>query len=78
MAFMEGEIQRLVPQTDKTGKNVALGVTGFFFLVPLLFVDLSQAEQIEVDAYRQRYNHLLIIAGDKQCGLNKTQMPDFT
>jgi hypothetical protein len=78
MAFMEGEIQRLVPQTDKTGKNVALGVTGFFFLVPLLFVDLSQAEQIEVDAYRQRYNHLLIIAGDKQCGLNKTEMPDFT
>lgn len=78
MVFIQGEIQRLVPQTEKTGKNVALGVTGFFFLVPLFFMDLSQAEQMEVDAYRQRYNHLLIIAGDKQCGLNRTEIPPFT
>lgn len=78
MAFIQGEIQRLVPQTEKTGKNVALGITGFFFLVPLFFMDLSQAEQMEVDAYRQRYNHLLIIAGDKQCGLDRTEIPDFT
>jgi hypothetical protein len=77
MAFIQGEIQRLIPQTEKTGKNVALGVTGFFFLVPLLFMDLSQAEQMEVDAYRQRYNHLLIIASDKQCGFDKKEIPDF-
>ena len=78
MAFIQGEIQRLVPQTEKTGKNVALGVTGFFFLVPLFFMDLSKAEQIEVDAYRQRYNHLLIIAEDKQCGLDSSEIPGFT
>jgi hypothetical protein len=78
MSFIQGEIQRLVPQTEKTGKNVALGVTGFFFLVPLLFMDLSQAEQIEVDAYRQRYNHLLIIAGDKNCGIEGEEIPEFT
>jgi len=77
MTFIQGEIQRLLPKTDKTGKNTALGVTGFFFLVPLFFMDLSQAEQMEVDAYRQRYNHLLIIAGDKQCGLDKQEIPDF-
>src|SRR3989337_3394089 len=51
MVFIQGEIQRLIPQTKKTGKNVALGVTGFFFLVPLFFMDFSQAEQMEVDAY---------------------------
>jgi hypothetical protein len=45
MAFIQGEIQRLIPQTEKTGKNVALGVTGFFFIVPLFFMDLSKAEQ---------------------------------
>jgi len=78
MEFIQGEIQRLVPQTEKTGKNVVLGVTGFFFIVPLFFMDLSKAEQMEVDAYRQRYNHLLIIAGDKQCELDKTEIPDFT
>ena len=78
MAFIQSEIQRLIPQTDKTGKNVALGVTGFFFIVPLFFMDLSEAEQMEVNAYRQRYNHLLIIAGDKQCGLDRTEIPEFT
>lgn len=78
MAFIQGEIQRLIPQTEKTGKNVALGVTGFFFIVPLFFMDLSKAEQMEVDAYRQRYNHLLIIAGDKQCGIEGQPIPEFT
>ena len=77
MAFIQGEIQRLIPKTEKTGKNVALGVTGFFFIVPLFFMDLSQAEQIEVDAYRQRYNHLLIIATDKQCGIEGQPIPEI-
>ena len=77
MAFIQGEIQRLIPQTEKTGKNVALGVTGFFLIVPLFFMDLSKAEQTEVDANRQRYNHLVIIAGDKQCGIQGQQIPEF-
>ena len=77
MAFIQGEIQRLIPETEKTGKNVALGVTGVFFIVPLFFMDLSQAEQEEVNAYRQRYNHLLIIAGDKNCGVKGEPIPEF-
>ena len=77
MTFIQSEMQRLQPQTDKTAKNTILGVTGFFFLVPLLFLDLSKAEQIELDAYRQRYNHLLILAGDKQCGIKGKQIPEF-
>jgi len=77
MTFIQSEIQRLIPQTEKTGKNVALGVTGFFFIVPLFFMDLSKAEQMEIDAYRQRYNHLLIIAGDKKCGIEGQTIPKF-
>lgn len=77
MMFVEGEITRLVPQTEKTGKNVALGVTGFFFIVPLFFMDLSQAEQQEVNAFRQRYNHLLLIARDKSCGVEAEEIPAF-
>lgn len=67
MSYIESEVQRLVPDTEKTGKNVALGVTGAFFLVPLFFMDFSQAEQMEVNAYRQRYNHLAILAMEKGC-----------
>jgi len=72
---IEQEIQRLVPQTNKTGKNVALGVTGVFLIVPLFFMDLSQAERIEVEAYRQRYNHLVIIATEKGCSKRETIAP---
>ena len=77
LRFIESEISRLVPQTDKTGKNVALGVAGAFFLVPWFFMDLSQAEQIEVDAFRQRYNYLVSLTVDKQCDKPRQQIPDF-
>jgi hypothetical protein len=78
MEFIQDEIQRLIPETKKTGKNVALGFTGFFFIVPLFFMDLSKAEQIEVDAYRKRYNHLLIVSTDRQCGTERQPIPEFT
>lgn len=39
MRFIEEEINKLVPQTDKTNKNVLLGVTGAIFVVPLFFMD---------------------------------------
>lgn len=76
MSQIQDSNQKLMPKTDKTGKNVALGVTGFFLVVPLFFMDLSQAEQIEVDAFRQRYNHLAVIATDKECG-KVEQIPAF-
>lgn len=68
MAGIRQEVSRLLPQTDKTGKNVALGVAGAFLLVPWFFMDMSHAEQEEINAYRQRYNHLSAIAADKGCG----------
>ena len=78
MTNIQGEISNLVPQTEKTGKNVALGVTGFFLIVPLFFMDLSQSEQIEVNALRQRYNSLAVIATDKNCDFDAQQIPEFT
>ena len=77
IAFTEEEIRRLVPQTEKTGKNVALGITGFLLIIPWFFMDLSKAEQIEVNALRQRYNHLVILASDKECGLEREEIPEF-
>jgi hypothetical protein len=75
IAFIESEIQRLFPKTDKTAQNVALGVTGYFLIVPLFFMDFKNGELKEYEAYRQRYNHLSIIAIDKNCGLNTSHMP---
>lgn len=73
MTNIQGDIIRLIPETEKTGKNVALGVAGAIFLVPWFFMDLSQSEQIEVNALRQRYNNLVIIATDKKCAFDINQ-----
>ncbi len=72
MYFIENEISRLLPKSDKTGKNIALGATGILFIVPLFFMDLKQGEKKEIEAYRQRYNHLLMVSQQKDCKLPAT------
>ena len=67
--FIENEIARLMPKSDKTGKNIALGATGIIFIIPLFFMDLKQGEKKEIEAYRQRYNHLLMITQQRDCKL---------
>lgn len=57
----------LVPKTNKTGKNIALGVTGAFFIVPLFFMDFSDAERIEIQSYDLRNNYLMTLANKKRC-----------
>lgn len=67
MKTVQAEIQRLLPESDKSGKNIGLGVAGAFLLVPLFFMDLTESEKIEINAYRQRYNRLNILATEKKC-----------
>jgi hypothetical protein len=77
----EANIRKLLPKSEKTGKNVALGVAGAFLLVPWFFMDFSEAEKIEIDAYRNRYNHLSRIYRDHGCqkkgGRKVQELPDF-
>jgi hypothetical protein len=77
LTFTEEKIQRLIPETKKTGKNVGLGVAGVLLIVPWFFMDFTESEQIEAEALRDRYNQLLVIATDKNCGLNREPIPDF-
>jgi hypothetical protein len=34
LSFIDAEVTRLIPASEKTGKNVALGVAGWFLIVP--------------------------------------------
>lgn len=70
MNYIESEIARLLPKSDKTGRNIACGATGLIFIVPLFFMDLKQGEKKEVEAYQNRYNRLLRIAEMKNCKIN--------
>lgn len=68
MSGIEAQVAALIPESQKTGKNVALGTAGIFLIVPFFFMDLGHAEQAEIDAYRKRYTHLQMIAAEKKCG----------
>ena len=63
----EREINTLLPYEDATAKNVALGVTGFFFIVPLFFMDFKDAEELEIKALRRRNQWLREVAHNNDC-----------
>lgn len=67
MLFCQDEITRLLPNSDKTGSNIALGATGVIFIVPLFFMDLKQGEKKEIEAYQQRYNYLFMLYQQQNC-----------
>ena len=77
LTLTEDEMGRLLPETQKAGKNVALGVAGVFLIVPWFFMDLTKSEQIELEALRQRYNQLLIMAEDKNCGFDRQPIAEI-
>ena len=73
----EADIAAKLPKSDKTGSNVALGVAGAFLLVPWFFMDFSEADKVEVEALRRRYNNLVNISADKECALSYDVLPPF-
>jgi hypothetical protein len=77
LELIEENVAQLIPQTDKADKNTKLGVAGIFLLVPFFFMDLSKAEQIEVNALIKRYNHLIEIGEINGCGFVREPIPDF-
>ncbi len=68
MAVLDSQARKkLGKESRKTGKNVGLGVAGAFLLVPLFFMDFSEADRIEAEALRDRYLHLQRLAQKNKC-----------
>lgn len=58
------------------GSNVALAVTGAVLFFPaLFFMDLSDADKVELEALRKRHNVLVQICADKNCGYDFKEIP---
>lgn len=68
LLLANNEISRLSVDADKTAKNVALGVAGWFLIIPWFFMDLKNAEKTEMEAHRQRINTLNLMYMNKKCG----------
>ena len=77
ISTINNEIAVLLPDVDKTGQNVALGVVGLWLIVPWFFMDFSEAEQVEINALRRRHNNLVAIASEKDCGFEDEAIPAF-
>jgi hypothetical protein len=77
LELIEEDILELLPQTEKSDTNTKLGVAGIFLLVPFFFMDLTKAEQVEINALTKRYNHLLKIGEVNGCGFEREAIPDF-
>lgn len=73
IANNEAEIARLIPYEDATGKNVALGVAGAFFIVPWFFMDFKEGEATELQALRRRNQWLREVASNKDCQVPQSQ-----
>lgn len=69
MAQLQAEMQRMLPKTDKGLSNALWATAGVFLIVPFFFMDFKDAERIEFNALRQRYNRLLVYAAEKECDL---------
>ncbi len=67
-------------EDNKRKTNYAVAAAGTFLLVPLLFLDLSEAEREEIRASRARYTHLHRLAVNKKCEgySNSTPNQDLT
>lgn len=67
MAQLQAEMQRMLPKTDKGLSNALLGTAGLIIWPLWFFMDFKDAEKIEYNALRQRYNRLLVYAAEKEC-----------
>ena len=64
---IDADARKLAGKTDKTVKNASLAAAGAFLLVPYFFIDLSEAEEIELNALRARYMRLERLKEIKSC-----------
>ena len=70
---------KLIAEGDgntQVGKNVALGITGVFLIVPWFFMDLGNASTVEQRAAQARFQRLQQMAVDKKCPNVPIMKPD--
>jgi hypothetical protein len=64
---IDAEARKLAGETDKTVRNASLAAAGAFLIVPYFFIDLSEAEEAELNALRARYMRLERLKEMKNC-----------
>lgn len=71
ISHINTQVQKLIPKSDKSTRNFALGAAGLVIWPAWLFMDLSQADKKELKAYQARHQHLVKLYNAKQCSKTK-------
>ena len=75
-AQLQADMQRILPETNKFAYNAVCAAGGVFLIFPFFFMDLKDAEKVEWEAMRVRYNRLLVYAAEKECDFGEAGLPD--
>ena len=71
-------IKRMIPAVKKADKKrTLLMLSGGLLIVPLFFLDLSDADKIETNAQRARHNYLIDIAKKSNCRFKVAKLKKF-
>jgi hypothetical protein len=71
-------VKEMIPVIKKADKKRALLIlSGGFLIVPWFFLDLTDADQIETNAKRARYNYLVDRGVKRNCRLKIPRMKKF-
>jgi len=68
----------MVPYIKKKDKKKVLKmVTGALIVIPWFFVDMKDAEKVEANALRKRYNYLADLADRHNCRFKAPKLKKF-
>lgn len=74
LGALQHDIIALEPHLDKSRQNQALMLSSLVLLFPLAMMDTTNADKIEYEALRRRYNYLLKIASKKRCSTERKML----
>ena len=75
---IERNIRKMIPAIKKADKKrTLLMVSGGLLIVPWFFLDLSDADKIEANAQRARYNYLADLVGKRNCRFKASRLKKF-
>ena len=71
-------IKKMIPAFKKADKKrTLLMFPGAFFILPVFFVDFSDADKIETNAKRARHNYLVDLAKKRNCRFKVSKLKKF-
>ena len=75
---IERRLKKMIPAVKSADKKrTILLISGGLLIVPWFFVDFTDADKLETNAQRARYNHLVDLAVKRKCNYKVSKLKKF-